>query len=740
MKNLTKIICLIIFTTSFAQEGWYTQKSYNQFTINNCFFISENVGWIIGSYNIVAYGKAKILKTNNGGDDWIEVQDSTIIPANCKLTSAFFINENIGWVAGFYIEWSDYYSSYVKYQIALKTTDGGNNWSRQIVDSLGEIESIFFINDKIGFIVGNINNIDPLFLRTIDGGITWQQIPVDNTYGLTSIYFPDSKTGWAVGGNGMILKTINSGETWINQKIQTSNWFTSVHCVDTTHIWAISPFLGYPIYSGDGGNNWQILTKLGDGIGTVYVLANDNILLSGRGYIYQNRNNGQDLIPRYKSDTYSDSYKMFFVNRNVGWAISSNEILKTTTGGVILDSTNWKIYSTLNSGLPYDNITAIAIDGDGNKWIGTYGGGLSKFDGTNWSVFNTSNSGLPDNSITCINIDANGNKWIGTYKGLVKFDGTNWSIYDTSNSGLSSVNVRSIAIEGNGIIWIGMEPYGLTLVGGGLAKFDGANWGVYNISNSGLPDENIKSIAIDGNGNKWIGTYNGLVKFDGTNWSVYNTSNSGIPDNNVSSIAIDADGSKWMYTYHGLTKFDGTNFSVYNLRNVETITIDVDNCKWIASYGGGLTKFDGTNWSIYNTMNSGLPSNNVYSLAVDVNENKWIGTEDGGLAVFKENGILSVKGNGNKKAEITNNFLLNQNYPNPFNPVTKIEFQISISTFVSLKVYNSIGKEVAKLVNEIRPAGNYSIEFNGSNLSSGVYFYRMRAGNFSETKKLILMK
>ncbi len=79
----------------------------------------------------------------------------------------------------------------------------------------------------------------------------------------------------------------------------------------------------------------------------------------------------------------------------------------------------------------------LSIDANGNKWIGTYGGGLAKFDGTTWTTYNTANSGLPNNYVRAIAIDANGNKWIGTYGGgLAKFDGTTWTTYNTANSGL----------------------------------------------------------------------------------------------------------------------------------------------------------------------------------------------------------------------------------------------------------------------------------------------------------------
>jgi len=85
-------------------------------------------------------------------------------------------------------------------------------------------------------------------------------------------------------------------------------------------------------------------------------------------------------------------------------------------------------------------------------------------------------------------------------------------------------------------------------------------------------------------------------------------------------------------------------------------------------------------------------------------------------------------------------FRLNQNYPNPFNPTTTISYTIPMMSNVSLKVFNILGKEVATLVNETKNAGNYSINFNASGLSSGVYFYQLTTDNITSTKKFTLMK
>ena len=95
-------------------------------------------------------------------------------------------------------------------------------------------------------------------------------------------------------------------------------------------------------------------------------------------------------------------------------------------------------------------------------------------------------------------------------------------------------------------------------------------------------------------------------------------------------------------------------------------------------------------------------------------------------------------------SEVPNKFSLSQNYPNPFNPSTKISWQSPVSSWQTLKVYDVLGNEIATLVNEYRTAGSYEIEFNPAssikNPASGIYFYRLQADNYTETKKMILLK
>ncbi len=149
------------------------------------------------------------------------------------------------------------------------------------------------------------------------------------------------------------------------------------------------------------------------------------------------------------------------------------------------DGVNWTVYNTSNSGLPDNGVRAIAIDGQGNKWIGTYGGGLAKFDGVNWTVYKTSNSGLPNNDVWAITIDGQGNKWIGTgggglavYReggvilrgpiiisrvGVINFGYSYLNVpkYDTlivKNIGNESLNISEIRVLGSAFRYEGSLP------------------------------------------------------------------------------------------------------------------------------------------------------------------------------------------------------------------------------------------------------------------------------------------
>ena len=104
---------------------------------------------------------------------------------------------------------------------------------------------------------------------------------------------------------------------------------------------------------------------------------------------------------------------------------------------------------------------------------------------------------------------------------------------------------------------------------------------------------------------------------------------------------------------------------------------------------------------------------------------------------FKTTVVSDVK---NESPAAPDHFVLSQNYPNPFNPSTMIQYEIPSERLVTLKVYNLIGQEVATLVNEVKAPGGYAAEWNAEGMPSGVYFYKMQAGEFASTKRMMLLK
>jgi hypothetical protein len=118
---------------------------------------------------------------------------------------------------------------------------------------------------------------------------------------------------------------------------------------------------------------------------------------------------------------------------------------------------------------------------------------------------------------------------------------------------------------------------------------------------------------------------------------------------------------------------------------------------------------------------------------VDKAGNIWV---CGSGKIYTNAPLVSVRESG---ANVPGNFSLSQNYPNPFNPTTTISFNIGNAGKVSLKVYDILGRETATLIDKDMNPGAYSVDFNAG-LSSGVYFYTLKAGNFSSTKKMVILK
>jgi len=143
----------------------------------------------------------------------------------------------------------------------------------------------------------------------------------------------------------------------------------------------------------------------------------------------------------------------------------------------------------------------------------------------------------------------------------------------------------------------------------------------------------------------------------------------------------------------------------------------------------------GISWNTQTNPKLGTTFNSIYftdSLT------GWVVGDSGIILKTTTGGVLTNF--SNISSEIPDKFFLSQNYPNPFNPRTIINYELGITNEVIIKVYDVLGNEVANLVNENKLAGIYEVEFDGSGFASGIYFYKLEAGEFSETKRMVLLK
>ncbi|MBI5022541.1 MAG: T9SS type A sorting domain-containing protein [Ignavibacteriales bacterium] len=163
-----------------------------------------------------------------------------------------------------------------------------------------------------------------------------------------------------------------------------------------------------------------------------------------------------------------------------------------------------------------------------------------------------------------------------------------------------------------------------------------------------------------------------------------------------------------------------------------------------STWGNGivLSTDNGTTWTRTDTGLATQLSMAITLVGSDLYAGSW------GQGVWRRPLSEIISSVGESNLTVPKKYSLGQNYPNPFNPTTIIKYDVSKAAHLTLKVFNLLGQEVATLVDDNKNAGTYEVQFNGSKLTSGVYFYRLQVGsssvssgqNFVETKKLILMK
>lgn len=384
----------------------------------------------------------------------------------------------------------------------------------------------------------------------------------------------------------------------------------------------------------------------------------------------------------------------------------------------------------VNNGMENIGITSLACSGN-TIFAGTPGSGVysSSNNGAAWTQSNLNNQDVRALATNGNNIYAGSFLGNGVYKSTD--NGTTWT-----QTTLNNRKIRAMAVSGNYIYAGAWTPDN----GVYISDDNGTTW-----THSAL-NQIVRSIAASGN-NVYVGSGafpggNGvfLSTNNGRDWNQTSLNNDYIgslsADGNI--VVAGSGNSRGLY----VSGNNGANWIQSSfLINVNVYALKIiGNNIYAGTYGYGVYVSNdlGTSWT---QRNDGLlfSGSQVYDFCV-LNNNLFAGLGfAGNIGVYRRplSQLTDIKSVSN---EVPDKYFLSQNYPNPFNPSTNLEFGISDPGFVSLKIYSELGTEVQTLVNETLSPGTYEVEFNGSELSSGVYFFRLQTGNFSAVRRMVLIK
>jgi len=381
---------------------------------------------------------------------------------------------------------------------------------------------------------------------------------------------------------------------------------------------------------------------------------------------------------------------------------------------------NWQLVSSFE---PTEIVWAMAVDIDGNNYIGTAGGKIYKIDLNNQRTH--INDGMGVAWVWDLHVEDDGAIFAATELGVFKSN----TLQSEWTQVLSGMDVRALAKSDNSVymgVW-----------GGGVYRLQYGSPNAVPINN-GLNNLAVHALTADSHGNLYAGTMGGGVyKYEPDNWTQLS-----VGYDYIWAMDITSDDKLIAATYGGgvFASFD-LGASWQNLNTglnapfVYSVLVDPDNSIYVSSWAGGVYMLSFVNksfsWQPYGMGGFGVSS----VLYNDTDGMMYAGTRDGLL--YRQDIVLGLK---REQTDIPSSFDLSQNYPNPFNPATRIQFSIPSAGNYSLKIYNILGQEVRTLVDGEFQAGTYTYTFNAAGLSSGIYIYRFSGQGINIAKKMMLVK
>lgn len=521
----------------------------------------------------------------------------------------------------------------------------------------------------------------------------------------------------------------NYGTNWIGVNSGITDSYIQCLAVNGNYIYAGTPYGGV-FRSMDNGASW---TQVNNGLTITNILsfaALGNYIFAGSygGGVFLSTNFGDTWIQ--KNNGLVDIYIRSL-------AVSGNNIFAGTSapGGVFFSTNNGTNWTQVINGLSNTYIWSLAIK-DTNIFAGSGGGGVyhSTNNGTSWTRLT---NGLSLYSVISIVI-SDTNIFAGGFEGLSLStnSGASWT---GVNTGFNTEDF-SLAVSGSNI-FAGASNEGGGPSGVFLSTNNGTNWKQLGLNNAPF----VYSLYVSGN-NILAGIYGGLyISTDnGTNWK---QENDGLTSTNVYCIAVNE-----------TNIFIGNDSGVWT-RPISELSLPVELISFNTNITNGIITLnwktatetnnlgfnvelssDKSNWTKIDFVQGHQNSTSINTYSYIDKSASHAGKYYYRLNQIDDNG--SYKYSNIVEADLIplSVFILNQNYPDPFNPNTVISYSLPVASIVKLNVYNTLGQTVKVLENSFKNAGNYSVNFNASELPSGTYFYKIEAGQFTQIKKMILIK
>ncbi|MCL4511930.1 MAG: YCF48-related protein [Bacteroidetes bacterium] len=719
------------------------------------------------------------LTALNAQSQWVNQSPDTLLRA---YRTVFMLDGQTGWIGG-------------DYGAILKTTDGGGSWfvQRSTSSMFDDVSEIRFVDKSTGYCLAS-TNFASVLLTTSDGGDTWNVDSSLHNLTVDSLLSPSqlsvTKSGdsvlvsvycWGYSGTPPVVhvavySSTDLGETWTLCKTPPTS-DQNIYGVVFPSLLTELVLTKNSIYrTTDGGNSWQ----------------QDSINLNGNSFIltfrFLNPDTGYFAGP---TDAYSNSSPLmtgWTYDGGKTWNIDSTKSLENLLVGVVLFTSRergfavkWNtgsIFETTDGGTAWsenklsNNIPPQDINSaDGQTIVAAGAGGeiiVSKDSGATWLDL------TPPQKIQFTSVKYLSNDLvaaIGNDDGLFVSDDSckTWTRHQMP-SGLNVV----IAFGDTLNCWIGDDSSRIY-----HSSDIGLTWAFQNEHNIPAPPLYGINFFNDSIGCAVGGTGFITATTDGgATWK----SRTGNTSHNLYGVFVASPTKTWAVGDAGTIMTTSNGFDSWASQTSPT-TVALRSVSFSDTLNGYIL---GDNGTILKTTDGGIkwslsesPGSSLNAIKfVDANDGwvvgdsgkifntsnggaKWVSQESGvaatllsldflnsqnGIAVGNSGIVLTTKNGGSitgverPGVALPMTTKLEQNYPNPFNPTTTIGYQLPLNNFVTLKIYDILGREIATLVNGRETAGMHTVTFDASKLPSGVYFYRLEAGAYHDTKKVLLLK